>query len=122
MLPLSFGCAGVDGPGLPLLSAPVPGQVFDSWEQYGLFGLSEFGAVGDDLVALSDAVTQIRRRPDPRLARCGGLRSARFEDAATFSNPLHFSVVLPDATPWTFAALRSCFSEPVANPGFQRDR
>ena len=33
-----------------------------------------------------------------------------------------FTVVLPDATPSTFAALRSCFSEPVANPGFQPDR
>jgi hypothetical protein len=94
----------------------------DCWERYGFFGISVFGALGDDLVALSEAVTQIRRRPELRLARCGGLRSARFEVAATFSNPLHFSVVLPDATPSTFAALRSCFSEPVANPGFQPDR
>jgi hypothetical protein len=94
----------------------------DCRERYGIFGLSVFGALGDDLVAFSDAVTQIRRRPELRLARCGGFRSARFEVAATLSNPLHFSVVLPDATPWTFAALQSGFSEPVANPGFQPDR
>ncbi len=71
----------------------------DCWERYGFFGMSAFGALGDDLLALSDAVTQIRRRSELRLARCGGLRSAGFEVAATFSNPLHFSVVLPDATP-----------------------
>jgi hypothetical protein len=94
----------------------------DCWERYGFFGVSVFAALGDELVALSDAVTQMRRRPELRLARCGGLRSARFEVAATFSNPLHFSVVLPDATPSTFAALRSCFSEPVAKPGFQADK
>ena len=80
------------------------------------------GVPGDDLVALNEAVSQMRRRPDVRLARCGELRAAGFEVAATFSNPLHFSVVLPDATPSTFAELRSRFSDPVANPGFQPDR
>ena len=29
MPPSGFGCAGVDGPGLSLLPAPVPGEVFD---------------------------------------------------------------------------------------------
>jgi hypothetical protein len=29
MAPVSFRCAGVDGPGLSLLPAPVPGEVFD---------------------------------------------------------------------------------------------
>jgi hypothetical protein len=94
----------------------------DCWEQHGFFGISVFGAPGDDLIALSGAVSQIRRRTELRLARCGELRAAGFEVAATFSNPLHFSVVLPDATPSTFAELRSCFSDPVANPGFQPDR
>jgi hypothetical protein len=79
-----------------------------------------FGVPGYDLVALSDTVNQIRRRPEVRLARCGELRRAGFEVAATFSNPLHFSVVLPDVTPSTFAGLRSCFAEPVANPGFEQ--
>ena len=88
----------------------------------GFFGISVFGAPGGDLVALSAAVSQIRRRAELRLARCGELRTAGFEVAATFSNPLHFSVVLRDATPWTFAELRSCFSDPVANPGFEPDR
>ena len=67
-------------------------------------------------------VSQIRRRPEVRVARCGELRTSGFEVAATFSNPLHFSVVLPDATAPTLARLRSCFSEPLANPGFQADR
>jgi hypothetical protein len=86
------------------------------------FGLSVFGAPGDDLVALSETVSQIRRRPHVRVARCGELRASGFEVAATFSNPLHFSVVLPDATASTFAQLRSCFSEPVPNPGYVADR
>jgi hypothetical protein len=30
MAPLGFGCAGVDGPSLSLLPAPVPGEVLDS--------------------------------------------------------------------------------------------
>jgi hypothetical protein len=94
----------------------------DCWEQHGFFGISVFGAPGDDLVALSRAVSQIRRRTELRLARCGELRAAGFEVAATFSNPLQFSVVFPDATPSTFARLRSWFSEQVANPGFQPDR
>ena len=94
----------------------------DCWEQHGFFGISVFGAPGDDLIALSRAVSQIRRRTEVQLARCGELRAAGFEVAATFSNPLHYSVVLPDATPSTFAGLRSCFSEPVPNPGFQPDR
>lgn len=94
----------------------------DCWEEYGFFGLSVFGAPGDDLIALSERVSPIRRRPEVRIVRCGQLRDAGFEVAATFSNPLHFSVVLPDATASTFAQLRSCFSEPVPNPGYEADR
>jgi hypothetical protein len=94
----------------------------DCWERYGFFGISVFGAPEGDLVALSGAVSQIRRRSELRLARCGELRTAGFEVAATFSNLLHFSIVLPDATTPTFAGLRSCFSEPVPNPGFESDR
>jgi hypothetical protein len=40
---------------------------------------------------------------------------------ATFTNPGHYSVVLSDATLDRFALLRSCFSSPVDNPGFQPD-
>jgi hypothetical protein len=64
----------------------------------------------------------IRRRKQVRTARCGTLRSAGFEVAATFTNPGHYSVVLPDATPERFELLRSCFSSPVENPGFEPDR
>jgi hypothetical protein len=94
----------------------------DCWAEYDFFGVSVFAAPGDDLAALSERVNQIRRRPEVRVARCGELRAAGFEVAATFSNPLHFSVILPDATAVTFAALRSCFSEPVPNPGYEADR
>ncbi len=94
----------------------------DCWEEYGFFGLSVFGAPGDDLIALSERVGPIRRRPEVRVVRCGVLREAGFEVAATFSNPLHVSVVLPDATASTFAHLRSCFSEPMPNPGYEADR
>lgn len=94
----------------------------DCWDQYGFFGISVFGAPDDDLVALCERVSQLRRRREVRVARCRDLRQAGFEVAATFTNPLHFDVVLPDATASTFTTLRSCFSEPMPNPGFERDR
>lgn len=94
----------------------------DCWEEYGFFGISVFAAPGDDLITLSEAVSQIRRRSEVRVARCGELRASGFEVAATFLNPLHYSVLLPDATPPTFATLRGCFSGPVANPGYEADR
>ena len=52
-----------------------------------------------------------------RVARCEALRAAGFAVMPTFSNPWHFSVVLDDATPATFEALRHCFGDPVPNPG-----
>jgi hypothetical protein len=79
-------------------------------------------APGDDLIALSRAKMAIRRRRQVRTVRCGTLRGAGFEVAATFSNPGHYSVVLPDVTPERFASLRSCFSAAMANPGFEADR
>jgi hypothetical protein len=94
----------------------------DCWEEYEFFGFSVFGAPEDDLVGLSVMVSQLRRRPEVRVARCGELRALGFEVAATFSNPLQFSVVLPDVTPATFGRLRSCFSVAVANPGYEPDR
>jgi hypothetical protein len=97
--------------------AHLANQVADCWERYRFFGVSVFGAPDDDLVAVSAAVRAIRIRPLVRLARCGGLREAGFEVMPTFTNPWHFSVVLDDATPETFAALRGCFTEPVPNPG-----
>ena len=63
----------------------------------------------------------IRRRSQVRTARCGELRAAGFEVVATFTNPGHYSVVLSDVAPERFAWLRSCFSLPVDNPGFQPD-
>jgi hypothetical protein len=47
------------------------------------------------------------------------LRASGFDVLPTFANPWHFSVVLPDATPASFDALRECFGDPVANPGHQ---
>jgi hypothetical protein len=93
----------------------------DCWDQHGFFGVSVFAAPGDDLIALSRSNTAIRRRSEIRTARCGALRAGGFEVAATFTNPGHYSVVLPDATPERFALLRSCFSPPVENPGFEPD-
>lgn len=91
----------------------------DTWEAFRFFGLSVFAAPEDDLIALSQRQLAIRRRPVLRVARCGVLRRERFEVVPTFSNPDHFSVVLPDAALETFARLRSVFSEPVANPGYE---
>ena len=79
--------------------------------------VSVFAAPDDDLAAVSAAVRAIRIRPVVRVARCGALRAAGFEMVPTFPNPWHFSVVLPDATPSTFGALRDCFGSLVPNPG-----
>lgn len=70
----------------------------DCWERHGFFGVSVFSAPGDDLIALSEVNLAIRRRSQVRTARCGALRKAGFEVVATFTNPSHYSVVLPDAT------------------------
>jgi hypothetical protein len=94
----------------------------DCWQRYGFFGVSVFAAPGDDLVSLSHSVGQIRRRPEVRVSRCGTLRESGFDVVATFVNPSHYSVVLPDAGPQAFEQLRSCFSEPRVNPGYEADR
>jgi hypothetical protein len=91
----------------------------DTWAQYRFFGISVFGAPEDDLVALSLRVEAIRRRPEVRVARVGALRVAGFEVVPTFTNPAHFSIALAEASSSAFEALRSCFSEPVANAGYE---
>jgi hypothetical protein len=70
---------------------------------------------------VSEAVRAIRVRPLVRVARCGAFRAAGFEVLPTFTNPWHFSVVLPDATLPTFRSMRDCFGEPVPNPGHDPD-
>lgn len=105
-----------------LNDATLDRAVGDCREQHGFFGVSVFAAPGDELLALSRSNLAIRRRNQFRTARCGALRAAGFEVAATFTNPGHYSVVCPDATPEQFAALRSCFSPPMDNPGFEADR
>jgi len=102
-----------------LSDANLERSTTDTWESYRFFGVSVFAAPDDDLVALSHRQMAIRRRPEVRVTRCGDLRAARFEVAPTFSNPDHFSIILAEATSEAFARLRSVFSEPVANPGYQ---
>lgn len=94
----------------------------DTWEAYRFFGVSVFGAPGDDLRALSERVTAVRRRSEVRFARVGDLRVAGFEVVSTFTNALHYSVVLDEATRVAFDRLRSCFSPPQPNPGYEQDR
>jgi hypothetical protein len=94
----------------------------DCWGRHGFFGVSVFGAPEDDLVALSRAVRAIGRRRMLRVTRCGDLRAAGLEVMPTFSNPAHYSVVLPDVSTRTFGALRACFSAPQPNPGYEPDR
>ena len=55
---LSFGCAGVDGPGLSLLTAPVPGEVFDGLVDFVGDGVDVGGVAGSahgDVSELSPA-------------------------------------------------------------------
>src|SRR5580704_12599032 len=54
----------------------------DTWDQYGFFGVSVFGAADDDLVALSGDEPAIRRRAEVRVARVGHLRRHGFEVVA----------------------------------------
>lgn len=105
-----------------LSNANLERATADTWERYGFFGISVFGAPGDDLMALSSEVGAIRRRSEVRLARVGGLRAARYEVVPTFTNRAHFSVVLGEASVGAFALLRSCFSAPRPNPGYEPDR
>ncbi len=58
-----------------LNDANLERAVGDCWLTYGFFGLSVFGAPDDDLVALSNSVSQVRRRREVRVARCGHLRA-----------------------------------------------
>ncbi|WP_334173652.1 hypothetical protein [Sinomonas sp.] len=97
-------------------------SVADCWEEHGFFGVSVFAAPGDDLIALSRTNPAIALRRQLRTARVGPLRQAKFEVAATFTRPGHYSIVLPEATTAVFESLRSCFSEPIDNPGFRPDR
>lgn len=107
----------VRGGATTLGDAHLANQVGDCWERHRFFGVSVFGAPDDDLEAVCDAVRAIRVRPVVRVARCGPLRAAGFEVLPTFANPWHYSVVLEDATPASFASLRTCFGELVPNPG-----
>lgn len=94
----------------------------DTWERHRFFGVSLFGAPGDDLVDLSQREHAIRRREQVRVARVGVLRRSGFEVVPTFPNPAHYSVVIEEATPTVFGSLRSCFSGPQPNPGYRPDR
>ena len=89
-----------------------------NFEAYGFWALSVFLAPGNDLVSLSREVVAVRRRRLVRTARCGDLRGAGFALLDTTRHPLHFSIVLAELTPPTFDRLRTCFSEPIANPGY----
>lgn len=112
----------VRGGATSLSDAHVARQVGDCWEKYGFFGVSVFGAFDDDLTVLNRHVRALRVRPVVRVARCGVLREAGFEVMPTFSNRYHFSVVLPDATPETFATLRRCFGDALPNPGHEPEK
>ncbi|HEX3621328.1 MAG TPA: hypothetical protein VHT97_03335 [Acidimicrobiales bacterium] len=86
---------------------------------FGFWAISVFLAPGGDLAELSQEVPAIRRRRSVRTARCGTLRSAGFPLLDTTRHPLHFSIVLAELTVSTFDRLRSCFGDPVANPGYR---
>ena len=102
--------------------AHLTNQVGDCWERHQFFGVSVFGAPDDDLIALSRSVRAIRIRSVVRVTRCGALRVAGFQVMATFPNPFHYSVVLPDASPATFQLLRQRFGDAEPNPGYEPER
>ncbi len=87
-------------------------------EMFGFWALSVFLVPDDDLVRLSQEVVAVRRRRTVRAANCGELRAAGFALLDTTRHPLHFSIVLAELTVATFDRLRSCFSDPMPNPGY----
>jgi len=89
-----------------------------NFEAFGFWALSVFLAPDDDLVRRSQDVVAIRPRRLVRTAECGHSRAAGFPLFDTTRHPLHFSVVLAELTVATFARLRSCFSGPTPNPGY----
>lgn len=105
-----------------LTDAILQRAMHNSWTVHGFFGISVFGAPGDDLEALSREEPAIRKRRFVALVRCGDLRRRGFEVVPTFRDPRHFSVVLADATADQLDLLRSCFGEAIANPGYFPDR
>jgi hypothetical protein len=92
--------------------------VGDCWEAHGFFGLSVFGDPATADISEIVRRTPLIRRRLVRTAKVGRLRDAGFEVVPTFVNRYHFSVVLPEATEQIFDALRSCFSPPMPNPGY----
>lgn len=101
-----------------LEDAVLDRTVGDCWDAHGFFGLSVFAdASSGDIVKLAQR-TPLARRRLIRTALAGNLRQSGFEVVATFKNPYHFSIVLPDATAATFSELRRRFSEPTLNPGY----
>jgi hypothetical protein len=87
-----------------------------SVRELGFPSISVFVATDGDVAAMVERVGVLWERPKLRLARVGDLRTAGFPLLATKGAP-HYSVVLPDVASRTLDRLRSCFSEPMENPG-----
>ncbi len=86
-------------------------------EEHGFFGVSVYCAIGMSVAELVANVQPIGpdRYRQVRLASFGALRRAGF--ALWPTNPFpHFSIVLPDLDPATFARLDGCFGPPLPNP------
>lgn len=87
-----------------------------TFDAYAVHGISVEGVIGRSVLEACRASERIASYRQIRLSTFGRLRTAGFALLATFDHP-HFTVVLPDVSELTIARLRSCFDDPIPNPG-----
>ncbi len=84
-------------------------------QESGVYGVSVFLALDEDVSALCRSVPDLARYGRIRTATVEALRSAGFALLPTGRRP-HFTVVLPDVEDSTLGRLDRCFGPPRPNP------
>jgi hypothetical protein len=86
-----------------------------SHEELGIYGVSVFLALDDDLIGLCRGEPMLARYGKIRCSTTGRLRAAGFALLPTLERP-HYDVVLPDLSVPTLDRLHRAFDAPVPNP------
>ena len=86
-----------------------------SFDAYAIYGISVEGAIGRSVLEACRVSERLAGYRQIRLSTFGRLRDAGFALLASFEHP-HFTVVLPDISPFTVARLVGCFDDPIPNP------
>lgn len=88
----------------------------DAYEELGIYAVSVFLALDQELSMLCSAEPFLSRYGSVRLSTVGRLREGGFALIPTLGRP-HYDIVLPDLTPNTLQRLDAVFDAPVPNPG-----